>query len=136
MSYLQRCIPSIGLFADFAVTGIASIGTKGRQSGNQHSEVIVYLKRKQGIHVQYEEFDEKWLKEKATDGKWRLRKTLIDDYYTDLVREFKHGKGRKKEKKTVEAACHKITDFFKDTEKNQGPLDDRQSPKKQVSISV
>lgn len=119
------------LFAEFVVTEIASIGTKGRQAGNQVSEVVVHLKRRDEINEQYEAFDRKWLTEKASDGKWHLRKTLVDDHYADLVRAFKNTKGKKRGKAQIEDECRKITDFFKDIAKaKKAPAPS--SPVKQV----
>ena len=101
------------------MTEIISIGTKGRQLGNQHSEMIVNFDRREGVNEAQREFDLLWLREKAEGGRWSLRKTLVDSTYADMVRKLASQKG-KKGKKTDSAAAttsRKITDFFKDSSK-------------------
>lgn len=76
--------------------------------------MIVRFKRKESVGLDYEEVDTRWLEK--VDGKWPIRKSLVDDSYADLVRVFKNGKVRKKEKKNPEATCRKITEFFTSTD--------------------
>ena len=116
-SFLSR---SVGLtkivLAEFEVCEVVSLGTKGRQLGNQTSQITVRFRRKADVQIDTRDADIQYLEEKMDGGKWNLRKPLIDSFYPDLIREFKKRKGKKND---ASMPSRKITDFFKEKNKTR-----------------
>jgi len=63
------------------------------------------------VFIKFEDFDRSWLQEKTRNGKWSVRKTLVDTHCAQLVHEFEDNKKLKKKAKR-DAGCMKITDFL------------------------
>eukprot|EP00210_Caulerpa_lentillifera_P003136 g2996.t1 len=120
---------------EFKVVKVWGMNSKGKRSGNQHSEVNVEFERIQGINEKFEEFDQTWLEEKTRNGKWSIRKTLVDEHCSELFQQFEEDKKHKKKKKKRSDGCLKITNFLesKPTESEISPAGDANTTQVKVS---